>query len=111
MASVNVLSNDIRGKIKKEVPFISGAFVTFFDDVTVEVITKAQSARNSEDILKNLDVVIAQIVEWNFSDGEGNILPLTTESLTKIPMKLLKWINETEAELINSPAIKEEKKN
>ena len=111
MVQVNVLSNDLRGKIKKDVPFIKDAFVVFYDDVTIQDVQKAQNAKGTDDITKNLDVVVSQIAEWNFTDNEGKDLPINTDSLTKLPLKLFKWINECESELLSSPAIEEEKKN
>ena len=102
MDSVNVLSSELRGTFRKEVPSIKGAWVEFFDDITMDVISKAQDSIKSgtPDITANLDIVANQIAFWNFADQDGKILPVNVDSLKKLPMKLIMWISTTQQEIL-----------
>ena len=89
MDSINIFKSELRNKIRVNVPFIEGAWVEFYDDTTVDAVQKAQNAQASKDSADNLAVIINQIASWNFADDKGE-LPITTKSLARFPMKLIK---------------------
>ena len=93
--TVNVFAKDLRGIVKKDCPFIQGAWIEFFDDITVGTITLAQEAENNNDITKTLELLITQISNWNFADEQNQPLPIAIESLKKLPFKLIKWLSES----------------
>src|ERR1700690_4476831 len=101
MDGVNVLDSSLRTTIKKEVPFIPGAYVLFYDSLTAADIKQAQILQAQE--IKNVDdsfsLLLAQVASWNFTDGT-NPLPLTIDSLSKFTTKLLTWFSETETEIL-----------
>lgn len=107
---VNIFESDLRNKVRKEVPFIPGAWVDFYDDTTVQSVQKAQQAKDSQDIKDTLQIVLDQISAWNFSDEKGE-LPITFESLSKFPLKLVKWITEQQAEILTMVVSDAQKKN
>lgn len=110
MDKVSVFTSDIRGVVKKEIPFIAGAWVEFFDDVTVADIKLAQQAQDAQDIDKNLGFVIKQIANWNFIDGEGKDIPINVDGLSKLPFKVLKWLFTAVTEVLSNPEFEDKKK-
>lgn len=101
MDTVNILSSDLRNKIRKEVSFVSGAWVEFFDDITMDVVSKAQEAsKESNNIETSLEIIVNQIADWNFADKDKNILPISVETLKKLPSKILFWFGETQKEIL-----------
>lgn len=97
--NVNVLSNDLRGIVRREVDFIPGAWVDFYDDVTVGQIRKAQKTQ-TENIDASLDLIISQIADWNFADGENKKLPVNIDSLSRLSSKILTWISTVQSEVL-----------
>lgn len=110
MTNINIFKSDLRNKVKVNVPFINGAWVEFYDDTTVDAVQKAQTAKASQDIADNLQVIVNQIAGWNFADDKGE-LAITTKTLTRFPIKLIKWLSEEQAKLLTSPEAENEKKN
>jgi hypothetical protein len=102
MDTVNVFAPELRGTVRKDVPFIKGAWVEFFDDITMDVIVKAQELNevNKSNILANLDVLVNQIAFWNFADQDGKLLDINIASIQKLPMKLLNWIATSQTEIL-----------
>lgn len=99
MDTVNVLSKDLRTVIRKEVDFIPGAWVDFFDSVTTGVIRKAQNAQKNESLEMSMEMLLQQIAGWNFAGEDKKVLPLTLESLDLLPIKLLTWIATAQQEI------------
>ncbi len=99
MQTVNAF--EIRGKVKKEIAFLPGAYVVFFDDITVDQVLKAQEAQNGQDMLSNMDILLGQIVEWNLADDNGP-LEVNMESIKRLPLKIITWISETQSEILGS---------
>ena len=101
MNSINIFKSDLRNKIRVNVPFIEGAWVEFYDDTTVDAVQKAQTAQASKDIADNLAVIINQIASWNFADDKGE-LPITVKSVSRFPMKLIKWLTDEQTKILQS---------
>ena len=101
MDGVNIFNKDLRVVVRKEVDFIPGAWVDFYDDLTMGDIKKAQDAKEAGDIFRSFDVLINQIADWNFADENKKILPITIDSLGKFPSRLLKWLVESEKEVVD----------
>ncbi len=98
---IDVVSKEAFGKIKKEVPFVKGAEATFYSDVSGnfgEQLAKKRKELGEAD--SGYWSAVQTIADWNFSDKEGKKLPITTESLKKLPLKLQKWIFEKSTEAI-----------
>ncbi len=102
MADVNVLALELRTIIRKEVDFIPGAWVDFYSDITTGIARKAQISQQSNNLDTNLELVLSQIADWNFADNEGQHLPVTSESLDKLSLKLLTWISTAQVEILTS---------
>ena len=100
METVNVLSKDLRTVIRKEVPFIPGAWVDFFDSITTGAIRKAQKAQKDQSMDLSMELLLSQIADWNFSGEDKKALSLTLDSLDLLPMKLLNWIAEAQGEIL-----------
>lgn len=103
MDGVNVLANNLRTVIRKDVPFIPGAWVEFWDSITVGEVKQAQAMQEKEtkNIDDNLQLVIRQISGWNFTDGT-NPLPITIATFEQFSSKMLQWFAEAEAEVLNA---------
>ena len=99
MDTVNIFAKDLRGKIKKDAP-IEGAWVEFYDDITVGTISLAQSAK-SGDIEQALNLLVTEIADWNFADEEGQ-LPITIESLKRLPLKIITWLVNSMEEILTT---------
>lgn len=104
---VNV--QDLRTTIRREVPSSPGAWVDFYSDTTVAAIHRAEQAEElskngsvGSKIDGNLVILLEQIVDWNFSDNDDQKLPITLESLNKLPMKLLQWLASTQQDILSS---------
>jgi len=110
METVNVLNPEIRNVVRKNVDFLPGAWVDFYDDTTIEIIEKAQAAQATPDIKSGLQIVVSQIKGWNFADGDGKILEVSVDSLTRLSSKFINWLSTTEAELMNPAKIEDKKK-
>lgn len=112
MSNVNVFAPELRGTVKKEVDFIPGAWVLFYDDLTVGSIQLAQQAKESGDVNASLSLMLAQIADWNFSDSEdGKTLPINLETMNKFSSKLLIWISKAQEEILSSMSVTSEKKS
>jgi hypothetical protein len=107
--TVNVFAPELRKKIRKEVDFIPGAWVEFWDDITLDQARKAQDVLNSKSITTNLDIMVNQIVDWNFADAENKKLEVTIDNLAKLSIKLITWISTQERDIL-IPSIEEETK-
>lgn len=106
MDGINVISNDLRSVIRKEVPFIPGAWVDFWDSFIMADLEKAQSQTNP-DLKSGTDFLIKQISNWNFTDGT-NPLPITQTSFQLLTDKLVTWLFTAQKEVLESS--KEDKK-
>lgn len=93
---MNVNITDIRKRIKKDVPLIEGAWVEFYDDITVNDMENAQKMSKDETTMdERLLFIASQIAGWNFADDNGD-LPINSDSLKLIPFKVLNWIVDTQ---------------
>ncbi len=110
MDTVNVFAQDLRGKVKKDCPQIKGAWVEFYDDITVGAIDAAQEAQATSNISKTLELLVLQIADWNFADENGP-LPISIDSLKRLPLSLIKWLSQTQADLLSSGEVEAKKKD
>jgi len=99
MDNFNITSSEIRGSVKKDVPFLKGAWVEFWDDTTVGTMKKAQSLQDDSNIDTSLELLLSQIKSWNFADAE-KILPINLESIEKLPVKLMTWLAQMQSEIL-----------
>lgn len=102
MSGINVFSQDLRGKVRKEVSFLPGAWVVFFDDITAGDISAAQNAKDSQELDTNLALIFNGIAEWNFADEKGNILPVSIDSLKRLPLKFITWLATAQSEVMQN---------
>jgi hypothetical protein len=110
MDTINVFAPELRGVVRKEIPFIPGAWVEFFDDVTGEAITSAEAAVASKDINQNYLLLLSQIKNWNFADQDNKPLAVTLENLKRLNSKFITWMSATQAEILTSEAADDKKK-
>jgi hypothetical protein len=94
---INVLSNDIRKKVKKEVPFIADAYVEFWDDFLGDM--SGTEELSADQFIYRL--MLGIIADWNFSDGDEK-LAITEENIKKLSTKTRTWLSETTVEIVNS---------
>ena len=107
MDTINVLSSDLRSKIKKNSPVV-GAWVEFYDDITMDQAKKAQEMISRDDINSSLELLLPMIADWNFAGTDGK-LPLTIESLSKLPSKLVRWLSQMQKEILQDNKLGEKK--
>ncbi len=109
--SVNIF--ELRGTIKKEIPFIEGAWVEFYDDMVVNDIILAQSVdvTKPDSFSMGLENFFKQVADWNFADKDGKALPVTFESFKLLPMKIITWMGEMQKEIMTPKVAGEEKKS
>jgi hypothetical protein len=100
MDGVNVLTNNLRTVIRKDVPFIPGAWVGFWDSVTIGDIKHAQMKEGTVATIDGtIELLISQIAEWNFKDGD-KILPITKETFDLFSTKFIEWFSQMQAEIL-----------
>ncbi len=107
---VNVFAADIRNKVRREVDFLPGAWVEFYDDVTIDQLQKAQEVKKNANLLDGIDLVLSQIASWNFADETGKILEINKVNLGRLGSKLLRWLINAQASIINPEAEDPKKK-
>jgi hypothetical protein len=103
---VNVFSNDIRKKVKYEVPNIAGAWVEFYDDLLGEhqkLLTEKQEDKDAGFIIAQL-----MISDWNLADKDSKKLDITVENIKRLPFKVQIWLANTSSNILLS--VREEKK-
>src|SRR4051812_4850610 len=105
---VNVISNETRHKIKRDFPFVPGAWIEIYDDLLWGQVTDAKKMVETNDI--DLDFVIPQITDWNFAGEDGKKLPITKESLKLFSTKKIQWFAKTIFDSLKE-AQEEEKKS
>ena len=59
-------------------------------ELSVEEITTFEAATSESNLFTMAESLLPSIVSWNFTDREGNEIPVTTEGLRKIPLRALK---------------------
>lgn len=106
---VNILSGELRGRVKKEIPWIKNAWVEFYDDLLGETQSKISSASNQEEA--GYIGVVAMIADWNFANEKEEKLDITIENVRKLPIRVQKWIAETSTSIVNPEQEKEQKKD
>lgn len=107
--TVNVLAPELRNRIKRFVDFIPNAWVEFYDDITVSAIKLIQESQKDQNITSNLQVIADQISDWNFTDSQGEKIQTSADGLTRLPLKLLTWISQQTADILD-PSKQEDKK-
>lgn len=110
MDTINIFSTDLRGKVKKEYTSIPGVWVVFYDDTTFDTLKKIEDSAGDDKLKSSMMLLQSQIESWNFADKKGK-LPISVESLQRLPTKLLKWLSDTSREVLNPEQIEKEKKN
>jgi hypothetical protein len=110
MADINIFAPELRNVVRKEVSFIPGAWVDFYDDIKIGMVTKAQRAKDSGDMTLTLEIIADQIADWNFADGENSHMPINLESIEKLPIKILLWLSKAQEEVISDISISSDKK-
>jgi len=89
------LLTELRGTVRRDVPFIEGGWVDFFDDLTLATVDKAKSIENKANVDANLSILCEQIVDWNFYKTAEEKLPISVGSFKSLPIKVVTWlINE-----------------
>lgn len=106
---VNILSGELRGRVKKTIPWIQNAWVEFYDDLLGETQAKISSASNQEEA--GYIGVVAMIADWNFGDEKGVKLDVSVENVRKLPIRVQKWLAETSTKIVNPEQEKEQKKD
>lgn len=99
MSGVNVTANALRSIIRKEVPFIPGAYVDFYDSITVQDVRSAESLQANPNIDDSIALIISQVADWNFMDGDSP-LAITKESFSLFTTTLLQWFTTAQGEVL-----------
>lgn len=100
MDGVNVFATELRTVVKKECPFIPGAFVEFWDSLTVADLEAATVLKDTPSLDGSIDLALKQISGWNFTNGVSP-LPLTKDTFKLLSNKLLFWIFRAQGEVLN----------
>jgi len=119
---IPVINVDLRSKIKENVPFLEGAWVEFYDDLTVADQKLLQDSdfsklkkrldesyddfdvREKESLSKQSDtgrqLTLNLVSSWNFADEKGNVVEVNLEIFKVLPLKLQRWILKTTTDII-----------
>lgn len=132
---VKVLGVEIRQKIRKEVPFVKGAWIELFDDISVAdekrlkmVDWKGEPPKQQEETEEGYnirkkaiseehekiatEILLKLIADWNFADDNGIKLVVTREIFENLPLKLRKWLIKQANNIVSDIAEHEQvKKN
>lgn len=86
---------DLRDRVKEEIDILPGAWVVFYTDLLMSSLakTKKTDGDDLDKVYNNLSLLADCIAEWNLSIDDKE-LPINSESLTKLPVKLLNWLIE-----------------
>lgn len=95
------LLTELRKIVRLDVPFIEGAWVEFYDGLTLNDVEKTKDlSANQEDLYKSMDVLASQINDWNFYKDAQNKLPINIETIKTLPIKVVTWMFESYAKLV-----------
>ena len=95
---VKVTSKELFEKVRKDIPFIPGAWVEFWSDLSGDTPEKLAKFKDPTD--QGYESIITLVADWNFADLEGKKLPVTTESMRKLSLKLQRWISDCVGEVM-----------
>lgn len=98
MDSVNIFSS-LRSTVRKDVPFLPGAWVEFWDSITIGEAKRARDLAKAPQLEATIGFILAQVANWNFTDGT-NPLPITPATFDTFSMKLLTWFSQMEADIM-----------
>lgn len=97
MNTVNIF--ELRNKVRKDIDYIEGAWVEFWDDVTIQAINEAQEAQKTGDTNSALRLVFNQIADWNLADEKGK-LEITFDNMLRLPVKILTWMSTAQNDIL-----------
>lgn len=98
MDTINVLSMELRNKVKKEI--IPGGWVEFYDDLTAETVFLAEEVQKNKDLSIQIDILVRGIASWNFAGDDGKILSVSNHSISLLPLSLLKKLIEEQSKVL-----------
>lgn len=108
---VNLNSTETRKQNEIEVPFLKGAYVSFWSDVNGKFIEEREKKEKELDDEKLAYWTAAQIVaDWNLSFDGREKIPITYEDISRFSPKLRIWILDKATETISPFSWREEKK-
>ncbi len=99
MSNFNIQNNALRTVVEKEIPFLKGAFISFYDSPTAADLKKANQLKEDQDFDSSLDFILSQIADWNLSDDNGK-LEVNRENLERLPINVINWIAQAPAGII-----------
>lgn len=99
--TVQVFGVDIRNKVRRDFPFVVGAWVEFWDDAIMRNVLQAQDASDKTSTKDALSIIVDQIADWNFSDETNTKVTVSIEAVELLGVKSLKWLSETAVEVTN----------
>lgn len=108
---VDLNSNEVRKQEEVEVPFLKGAYVVFWTDVTgsfVEDYEKKQKELEAEEL--TYWVVSQAVADWNFADSKKNKIEISEDSIARLSPKLRIWIINRAMGVVFPVGGKDEKK-
>lgn len=103
MENVMVFGTDLRGRVRKDFPLVSGAWVEFYDDISMGEMGLAQKyeeTKSEDDLLELLATLVA---DWNFAGQDGNKVNVSAASVKALQQQSLqafKWLTETALSVI-----------
>jgi len=111
MDTVNVITSDFRKIVRRNISIIPGAWVEFYDDVTVGSLIESLDDTRKDSILLRIDLLFSQISDWNFADEKGEKLPVTKESFKRLSNKILECMIKEQYEVLSYAADLDKKKD
>jgi hypothetical protein len=85
---INPFNIELRQKVKKDLTSIPGAWIEFYDDLTIAQIKSAEKGLKDKDMDIQVRILLAQISDWNFCNTENEKLPIAAESIEKLSLKV-----------------------
>jgi len=108
---VDINSNDVKHQNEIEVPFLKGAYVSFWSDVDTRFIEGRERLEKELDDEQLAYWSVAQVVaDWNLSGADKKKLEITKEVIAKFSPKLRTWLVDQATKVIFPIAEPEKKK-
>lgn len=108
--TVTVFGVDLRNKVRQDFPFVQGAWVEFYDDITMGSALEINTSDASVSAQESLQLLVNQIADWNFADSNGKA-EISIENLKKLGSAQIKWMMEQVQKVIEAAnAVAEDEK-
>ena len=108
---IDINSTDAKLQNEAEVPFLKGAYISFWSDVDGAFTEKYEKLSKELDGEQLAYCAASQVIaDWNLSFDKKTKLSVTKESIAKLSPKLRTWLVDRTTEVIFPIGITDKKK-